>query len=76
MGLLFSPNNPEYGENGAVRICSNGQTEEQELACEEGADVWFSAYGVKEEGKIFARLTYNPYFEQSMEMLDHVMASK
>ena len=29
MGLLFSPNNPEYGENGAVRICSNGQTEEQ-----------------------------------------------
>lgn len=76
MGLLFSPNNPEYGENGAVRICSNGQTEEQELACEEGADVWFSAYGVKEEDKIFARLTYNPYFEQSMEMLDHVMASK
>lgn len=76
MGLLFSPNNPEYGENGAVRICSNGQTEEQELACEEGEDVWFSAYGVKEEDKIFARLTYNPYFEQSMEMLDHVMASK
>ena len=76
MGLLFSPNNPEYGENGAVRICSNGQTEEQELACEEGADVWFSAYGVKEEGKIFARLTYNPYFEQSMEMLDHVMSKK
>ena len=76
MGLLFSPINPEYGENGAVRICSNGQTEEQELACEEGADVWFSAYGVKEEGKIFARLTYNPYFEQSMEMLDHVMSKK
>ncbi|MDD9178402.1 alpha/beta fold hydrolase [Aliivibrio sp. A6] len=76
MGLLFSPINPEYGKNGAVRICSNGQTEEQEFACEEGADVWFSAYGVKEKGKIFARLTYNPYFEQSMEMLDHVMSEK
>lgn len=76
MGLLFSPINPEYGEKGTVRICSNGQTEEQEKACEEGADVWFSAYGVKEEGKIFARLTYNPYFEQSMAMLDHVMTSK
>ena len=76
MGLLFSPINPEYGEKGTVRICSNGQTEEQEKACEEGADVWFSAYGVKEEGKIFARLTYNPYFEQSMEMLDHVMSEK
>nr|WP_254052589.1 alpha/beta fold hydrolase [Aliivibrio sp. EL58] len=76
MGLLFSPNNPEYGEKGTVRICSNGQTEEQEFACEEGADVWFSAYGIKEEGKIFARLTYNPYFEQSMAMLDHVMSEK
>ena len=73
MGLLFSSNNPEYGKKGVVRICSNGQTEEQELACEEGADVWFSSYGIREEGKIFARLTYNPYFEQSMEILDSVM---
>ncbi|MGF1900964.1 lysophospholipase [Aliivibrio sifiae] len=76
MGLLFSPNNPEYGEKGTVRICSNGQTEEQELACEEGDNVWFSSYGIREEGKIFARLTYNPYFKQSMQILDSVMTSK
>ena len=76
MGLLFSPNNPEYGEKGTVRICSNGQTEEQEQACEEGANVWFSSYGIKEEGKIFARLTYNPYFKQSMAILDRVMKSE
>ncbi len=76
MGLLFSPNNPEYGEKGTVRICSNGQTEEQELACEEGDNVWFSSYGIREEGKIFARLTYNPYFKQSMQILDSVMTNE
>jgi len=75
MGLLFSPNNPEYGQQGSVRICSNGQTEEQEKACEAGDNVWFSSYGIIEEGKIFARLTYNPYFEKSMEKLDSVMTS-
>lgn len=73
MGLLFSPNNAEYGENAAIIICNNGQTEKQQNACEQGQDVWFSSYGWVEEGKTLARLTYNPYFEQSMENLDSVM---
>ena len=73
MGLLFSPNNAEYGQQAAIRICNNGQSKEQEKACEQGADVWFSSYGSREEGKTLARLTYNPYFEQSMEKLDTMM---
>ena len=73
MGLLFSPDNAEYGTKASIRICDNGQTEEQKLACEQGAEIWFSAYGQVEENKIFARLTYNPYFEQSMKKLDMVM---
>lgn len=76
MGLLFAPNNIDYGQEGTIRICNNGQTKEQEKACEQGADIWFSSYGLKEEGKNFARLTYNPYFEQSMEKLDSVMKNQ
>lgn len=76
MGLMFSPNNIEYGTEATIIICNNGQTIEQENACEQGADIWFSSYGMIEEGKIFARLTYNPYFEQSMEKLDTVMKNE
>ncbi|MEH6452410.1 MAG: alpha/beta fold hydrolase [Psychromonas sp.] len=73
MGLLFSPNNIEYGTKAAIRICNNGQQKEQEIACEQGADIWFSSYGTIAADKNLARLTYNPYFQQSMEKLDTVM---
>lgn len=76
MGLLFSPNNIVYGTQAAIIICNNGQTKQQQKACEQGEDIWFSSYGLREEGKTFARLTYNPYFEQSMEKLDIVMKSE
>ena len=76
MGLLFSPKNPNYGVQGTSRICSNGQTEEQELACMNVDSVWFSAWGYKETNKNHARLTYNPYFTESMALLDQVMAIK
>lgn len=73
MGLLFAPNNPNYGVKGKSRICSNGQTETQELACMNGDTVWFSAWGHTEPNKNHARLTYNPYFSESMALLDKVM---
>lgn len=73
MGLLFSPSNPNYGKNGKSRICSNGQTEQQERACMDGDDVWFSAWGHTQANKNHARLTYNPYFSESMSLLDQVM---
>lgn len=76
MGLLFSPKNPNYGVQGTSRICSNGQTEEQELACMNGDSVWFSAWGHTEPNKNHARLTYNPYFTESMALLDQVMVIK
>lgn len=76
MGLLFAPNNPNYGVQGQSRICSNGQTEEQEVACMNGDDVWFSAWGHREDNKNHARLTYNPYFTESMALLDQVMRSE
>lgn len=75
MGLLFAPNNRDYGKQGAIRICNNGQSKEQEKACEQGAETWFSSYGEIQQGKILARLTYNPYFQESMEKLDKVMSN-
>tara|TARA_Y100001960_G_scaffold333679_1_gene440193 strand:- start:621 stop:1838 length:1218 start_codon:yes stop_codon:yes gene_type:complete len=76
MGLLFSPDNPNYGAKGVNRICSNGQSEEQLNHCMNGDEVWYSSWGYVEPGKTHARLTYNPYFEQSMAIMDTVMASK
>ncbi|EGA65520.1 alpha/beta hydrolase [Vibrio brasiliensis] len=76
MGLLFSPDNPNYGISGSQRICSNGQGEEAEKLCPTQSDIWYSAWGYVEPGKVHARLTYNPYFEQSMNLLDKVMQSK
>ncbi|UPQ89608.1 alpha/beta hydrolase [Vibrio sinaloensis] len=73
MGLLFSPDNPYYGQHGTQRICSNGQGEELEPKCSQ-SQVWYSAWGYREQGKIHARLTYNPYFAESMSIMDKVMA--
>ncbi len=70
-GILFSPENKEYGYKGKERICWNGQTKEDYEKCLLGEDVWYSDWGYKEEGKIHARLTFNPYFNwQSGIMLD------
>jgi len=73
LGLLFSPLNPVYGRDGEIRICGNGQKEADEAKCQAGEQVWYSAYGYQESGKIHARLTWNPYFTQSMSLLDNVM---
>jgi len=58
---------------GEVIICSNGQTEKDETKCNVGNDIWFSAYGYRESGKVHARMTWNPYFDESMLLLDKVM---
>jgi esterase/lipase len=72
-GLLFSPENKEYGINGAQRMCLNGQSEEDYQKCLAGADVWYSDWGYKEEGKIHARLTFNPYFKQLSKTMAEVL---
>lgn len=73
LGLLFSPQNPVYGRGGEIIVCGNGQKKADEEKCLAGENVWYSAYGYQESGKIHARLTWNPYFTQSMTLLDNVM---
>lgn len=74
MGLLFSPANPLYGEQGRLRICWNGQDELATRACERGETVWYSDWGYREAGKAHARLTFNPYFSWQGEVIAGVFA--
>ncbi|EGJ49452.1 alpha/beta hydrolase [Desulfocurvibacter africanus] len=73
MGVLFSPRNPLYGEQGGLRLCWNGQDEDGLRQCMEGAQVWYSAWGYREPGKIHARLTFNPYFDWQAEVMAQVL---
>ncbi|MDC8831561.1 alpha/beta hydrolase [Alteromonas gilva] len=63
MSVLFSPGNPLYGIDGTLRICDNGQSDEKTARCEAGETVWYGPWGYTEENKVYARLTYNPYFD-------------
>lgn len=73
MGLLFSPANPLYGDRGSLRICLNGQSDRVMQACEQGALVWYSDWGYHEDGKVHARLTFNPYFDWQTSVMVAVL---
>jgi hypothetical protein len=51
----------------------NGQ---DKIYNEKEDELWYSAWGLKEEGKYFARLTWNPYFEKTMKLMTDVINSK
>ena len=72
MGMLFSPDNSFYGINGSQRICHNGHIPENREHCQAGKPVWYSAWGYQEEGKVHARLTFNPVFDQMIDDLSEV----
>ncbi|WP_207301731.1 alpha/beta fold hydrolase [Alteromonas sp. KUL49] len=62
MSPLFSPDNSFYGVGGEHKMCANSFDKNAVEACERGEGVWFSAWGYQEDGKIHARLTWNPYY--------------
>ncbi len=76
MGLLFSPANVLYGEQAAQRFCWNGQAPKDTQACEKGSPVWYSDWGYREEAKIHARLTFNPYFEWQASVIATVLGNR
>lgn len=73
MGVLFSPTNPLYGTKGSLRFCWNGQDEQATQACQQGAPVWYSDWGYREDDKVHARLTFNPYFDWQASVMDGVL---
>ena len=75
MGVLFSPDNSLYGKQGTLRICLNNMDAEERKACENGSPLWFSAWGYHEEGKVHARLTYNPYFSWQNAVMLNVLGN-
>lgn len=75
MGVMFSPANPLYGSSGSLRICWNGQDAHDTAACGQGASVWWSDWGYREDGKIHARLTFNPRFDWQAGVMLQVLES-
>ncbi|MBE4871363.1 alpha/beta fold hydrolase [Enterobacter cloacae complex sp. P38RS] len=73
MSLTFDPANPVYGEGGIIRICLNGFSAKDTQACEQGVPVWYSDWGYREEGKVHARLTFNPYFNWQNSVMATVL---
>lgn len=73
MSVLFSAANPLYGGGGTQRICDNGQGSSKTKRCETGEEVWYGPWGLTEEGKVFARLTYNPYFDTMMGAIEQLL---
>jgi len=73
MGVVFSPDNALYGIHGSLRICSNGGDKAAITACEQGAHVWYAGWGFKQSGRIYARLTFNPYFDWQMQVMNEVL---
>lgn len=80
MSTLFSDKNPLYGTASDFRICDNGQGNEAEARCKAGEEVWYGPWGFKPDKtdetvayskheKVYARLTYNPYFGRMVDQL-------
>ncbi|AXT37491.1 hypothetical protein D1814_01795 [Alteromonas sp. BL110] len=80
MSTLFSEHNILYGTESRFRICDNGQGSDAEARCRAGEDVWYGPWGFKpeiennalvsdKEERVYARLTYNPYFDRMVGQL-------
>lgn len=69
LAVLFKEENPIYGKNGNYKMLHNGQDKEYDNK----EPLWYSAWGHKEEGKYFARLTWNPYFKEVMEVITEII---
>lgn len=74
MGLMFSPDNRLYGKDGTQRICWNGQETADMQRCLSGEQVWYSDWGHREPGKVFARLTFNPYYDWQSRVMMQVLS--
>ena len=69
LGLVYSPKNPYYGINGKERFCLRGQDEKLLQYCHEGKYVWYGSWTENRDAHPYARLTFNPYFDQQVQMI-------
>lgn len=72
MGLLYSPENPQYGKEGLNRLCRLGEDRTSTTTCRgiPAKDIHYGAWGDKKRTGVTARLTFNPWFtDQEKEIL-------
>ncbi|WP_409439034.1 alpha/beta hydrolase [Psychromonas sp. GE-S-Ul-11] len=75
MSPIFAPDNPYYGQYGEKIICENSFDNQAIEACKSGAEVWFSAWGYSQADRIYARLTWNPYYKELTESIKQITDS-
>jgi esterase/lipase len=69
MGVLFAPENDYYGLDGEKRLCDYRLNKAETQQCEHGDNTWYSAWGYEEAGRLYSRLTWNPYFDELLSVL-------
>lgn len=72
ISILFSPDHPFYGENSAYRVYENGQDIKFTGS---DSELWFSAWGERKKGVYCAKLTWNPWFEETSNIMIQVVNS-
>ncbi len=73
MALTYSPENEWYGRNGKYRYCVNRSTKGYYEKCMAAPEVWYGAYGTVDGDRLFARLTYNPYFFRQLDDIEKLL---
>ena len=74
MNVLFSSGHDFYGENGSHIMWDNGQRDIRKPT--ERSELWFSAWGYNEEGRYHARLTWNPDFDELLDIIYQITGTK
>jgi esterase/lipase len=74
MSVLYAPSNPHYGINANYRICDESPDSRLGGLCAQSSNLWYSAFGYKEAGKLHARLTYNPWFSEMSSVINSVFS--
>ena len=72
LSVLFKKDNFFYGKNSPFKMFRNGQ---DKIYNSQKDELWYSAWGLLEEGKYFARLTWNPYFNKTIANMTEVINS-
>lgn len=73
MSMTFSPDNTWYGKDGKFRYCLNSMSAEANLKCQTEKDIWRGAWGATDGTKVFARLTFNPYYQWQLKQILEVL---
>ncbi len=78
--IPFSPNNSHYGINADFLNCWMVKDEQKKKICKENKNktIWFTELRMDtpKEDRIYARLTYNPYFDEMMQSAFDVLSTE